>query len=80
METLTDKEAFLAMYSFLEAYYERGKSDDIGALLSGLSLLTDGGTADPGFWKDWLEAIGKAKHGSVDARLILRQPEDRKNC
>lgn len=74
MKTLTDKEAFLAMYSFLGTYYGRGKSDDIGGLLGGLSLLPDGGTADPAFRKDWLEAVEKATRGAVDARLILDQP------
>lgn len=74
MDTVTDKEAFLAMYAFLEEYYKQTHSDDVGGLLGELSLLPDGGTADPAAWHDWLQAIQKAKEGKVDAQLRLRRP------
>ena len=70
----TDKEAFLAMYVFLEEYYKRTHSADVGGLLGGLSLLPDGGTTDPAAWRDWLQAIQKAKAGKVNAQLRLRRP------
>jgi len=73
METVTDHEAFLAMYDLLRDRYERTKSADIGALLGDLSLLPDGGTADPAAWQDWVRAVEKAKRGLVDARLILKK-------
>ena len=66
------KEAFLAMYSFLEAEYERTKSDDLGGLLGSISLLADGGTADPAAWSDWENACDRASKGSVDAQLRLK--------
>ena len=80
MGTLTDKEAFLAMFVFLQERYERLRSDDLAALLSDLSLLPDGGTADPAAWQSWLTAIEKAKTGAVDAALILHPGESQKRC
>ena len=55
--TLTEKEAFLAMYSFLDEYYQITKSDDIGSLLGSMSLLQDGGTVDPAIQSSWLQAV-----------------------
>jgi hypothetical protein len=61
METLTIRQAFDAMFLFLEDYYERGHSDDIAVLLSGLNvhLWTDDSTADPAMWGDWMKSIQK---------------------
>jgi hypothetical protein len=60
-ETLTIRQAFEAMVVFLEVYYERTHSDDIGALLGDLNthLWADGITGDPAAWKDWLESVQK---------------------
>ena len=58
---LTEKQAFLAMVSFLERYYEQTKSDEIGALLGSLQLLDDEITADPAMWDDWLKIVQKTK-------------------
>ncbi len=73
---LTDKEAFLAMYSFLQHWYEMTKSDDIGSLLGSMSLLEDGRTADPAIESDWLKAIEKALEGEVNAGLVLKESSD----
>jgi len=59
MENLTIKQAYLAMYLFLEGYYERTNSDDLAGLLGGFQLLKDGVPADSAAWQDWLEAINK---------------------
>jgi hypothetical protein len=72
-ETLTKREAFLAMYAFLERIYERLKSDDLGGILGDMSLLPDGGTADPSVWSDWELAVQSVKNGKTDARLKLRR-------
>ncbi len=69
MTDLTKMEAYLAMYSFLEHEYEMTKSDDIGGLLGGMSLLQDGGTADPAAMQDWEDAIKTMRDGKVDALL-----------
>ncbi len=68
---LTEKEAYEAMFAFLEQLYDRTKSDDIGSLLSDLGYLPDGDIADPAVWGEWLECISKAKQGKVDAYLRI---------
>jgi len=54
---LTKLQAFNAMVKFLEGYYEKTKSDDIGSLLGDLQLFSDGGTFDPAAWDDWIESV-----------------------
>ncbi len=71
MSGLSKKEAYLAMYSFLENDYSLSKSDDIARLLGSMSLLQDGSTADPACWEDWEDSIKKVKSGKVNAELIL---------
>ncbi len=73
MSDLTKKEAYLAMYSFLEHEYEMTKSDDIGGLLGGMSLLQDGGTVDPAALQDWEDAIKKVKAGRINASLSIEK-------
>jgi hypothetical protein len=62
--TLTEEMAFEAMYLFLEKYYARTKSDDIGLLLSTLLHGPYGATADPAAWQIWQECLGKVKNQS----------------
>jgi hypothetical protein len=71
MNALTTKQAYLAMYSFLEAHYQRSKSDDVGSLLGTMSLLPDGTPADPAVEGDWNTAVALALAGSVDAAMRL---------
>lgn len=56
---LSIDEAYDAMVDYLEGYYSRGKSDDIAALLSGMLLFADGGSADPALMSDWHESVEK---------------------
>ncbi len=63
MSDLTVKQAFQAMVLFLEGFYERTQSDDVGALLGDLLILEDGSTADPAAWDDWLNSVGKVLEG-----------------
>lgn len=55
--TLTIKEAFESMVKYLEMYYERTDSEDIGSLLGDMILLEDGITLDPAVWNDWITCI-----------------------
>lgn len=71
MTQLSAKEAYLAMFAFLEEYYVTTQADDIGALLGSLSVLDDDGPADPAITAEWACAVEKAKDGSLDARLRL---------
>lgn len=59
MEKLTEKQAFKAMVLFLEGFYERTNSNDVGGLLGDLILLQDGSTADPAAWDDWMKCVHK---------------------
>ena len=68
---LTKQEAYLAMYAFLEDYYSRGNSDEIGGMLGSMSLLEDGSTADPAMKQDWNDALERVFLGNVDAKLTL---------
>ena len=56
---LTQLQAFQAMVKFLEGFYERTSSDDVGSLLSGMQMFSDGGTFDPAAWHDWMDAINE---------------------
>ncbi len=68
---LTIDEAYAAMYRFLEHEYEMTGSDEIGGLLSSLSLLKEGGTADPAMWNDWIQAVNKVLNGDNDIELKI---------
>ncbi|RVT47779.1 hypothetical protein EMM73_03235 [Rheinheimera sediminis] len=68
---ITTEQAYLAMIAFLENYYSLTNADEIGALLGGLSLLPDGGSADPAAKSDWDDAIQKVLLGKVNAQLQL---------
>ncbi|MCY9517149.1 hypothetical protein [Paenibacillus apiarius] len=54
---ITELNAYKAMVIFLEQYYERTKSDDIGSLLGDLIMLNDGTTGDPAVWDEWIECL-----------------------
>jgi len=58
-ENLTKIQAFNAMRKFLEMYYKRTLSDDVGSLLGDLQMITEGETADPAAWHDWNHALGE---------------------
>ena len=57
---LTELQAFNVMRKFLEMYYERTLSDDVGSLLGDLQIGEDGETTDPAAWHDWMDALHKA--------------------
>lgn len=71
MSKLSEQQAYLAMFSFLEAEYRLSSSADIGILLGSMSLLPDGSPADPAVKKQWDEAIAAALGGNVSAALTL---------
>jgi hypothetical protein len=55
---LTTLQAFNAIVKFLDDYYNKTGSDDIGSLLGDMSFFSDGSTADEAIWQDWMDAIG----------------------
>jgi hypothetical protein len=70
-DTITIKQAYAAMYSYLQALYDTTGSDDLGGLLGSMSLLADGSPADPGVWEDWMRAVEQARNGQVNLTLGL---------
>jgi hypothetical protein len=71
MKTMTDKQAYAAMFHFLKQLYERTKSDDLGGFLGGMSILQNGSTADPAVLHDWDKAVEYALKGGKPDSLIL---------
>jgi hypothetical protein len=73
-QTLTLKEAYLAMFLFLEDYWEIGKrtSDDIAGLLGGMNPYQDPvspdefATPDGAMWEDWLQGVRSATDPEAD--------------
>jgi hypothetical protein len=60
---LTTLQAFNAMRKFLEGYYERTSSDDVGSLLGDMQMFHDGETFDPAAWDDWTNAVEDVLQG-----------------
>ena len=58
--SLTEQQAFAAMFRFLTDYWEpNGRPDEVGGLLGSLDrdLAGDGEPADPAAWSDWIAAV-----------------------
>ena len=72
MTVMTDQQAYAAMFHFLEQLYVRTKSDYLGGLLGGMSLLRDGSTTDPAIEIDWKEAVEYALKGGKAGTLELK--------
>ena len=59
-KTITFKQAYKAMFLFIQEYYYRtGQPGAIGSLLGDIQLLKDGFSADPASWQDWLDVVNK---------------------
>ena len=71
MTVMSDKQAYAATFHFLERLYLRTKSDDLGGLLGGMSMLQDGSPADPAVSNDWREAVEYALKGGEPSPLKL---------
>jgi hypothetical protein len=77
MRMLTEKQAYAAVFKFIEDIYEREENDTIGLLLSEMSLLQDGRTADPAIEADWNLAVDFAMNGGAPKYLILTKSDDK---
>ena len=67
---ITQDQAYLAMYHFLDKHFSLG-CEELGGILSSMSLLADGSPADQALVADWKEAVAAAVSGKVDAQLRL---------
>lgn len=78
MRLLTEKQAYAAMFHFLDELYQRTKSDYLAVLLGSMSLLPDGGSADPAVDADWQKAVGYALGGGgADNHTFTKRKLDR---
>ena len=59
---LTRQQAFQVMAEFLWQYARRA-GDDLLTLLGDIELESDGGTADPAAWYDWIECVAHVTAG-----------------
>lgn len=62
---LTKKQAFLAMFYYLDDVYNRTQSDDIGDICSDIQMLSNGKPADLAAWDDWEQAVEKALNTKI---------------
>jgi hypothetical protein len=66
MDSLTPKDAYKAMFIYLEQYYhEISEPKEYGDILRRMSWQDDDTTTDQMMWEIWLEAVAKAKSGEV---------------
>lgn len=72
MSVLTKEQAYAAMFYFLDQLYDRTKSDYLGGLLGGMSLLANGSTADAAVAEDWQEAFDYALNGGKAGLLEFK--------
>jgi hypothetical protein len=66
---MTRLQAFNAMKMFLESYYRRTLSDDLGSMLGDLQFFEDGCTVDPAAWWIWEKCIKKVSNDTSNKQL-----------
>ena len=69
MKFLTEKQAYEAMFYFLELRYQELKEDALASLLGDMSTLSDGGPADPAIENYWSKSVEFALTDGVASRL-----------
>jgi hypothetical protein len=72
MDSLTSKDAYGAMFLYVEQYYrEVSKPEELGDILHRMSWQEDDTPTDPLMWEIWLKAVAKAKSGE-DGNIYMR--------
>lgn len=76
--SLTKKQAYLAMFYYLENLYELTHSDELGGMLGGMTLLENGEPIDSAVWSDWEKAVLKVQSSNwkEEATLKFKKGED----
>lgn len=70
-EVITVKQAYEAMFDFLENVFNRTQSDALGVLLGGMSTTEDGKPADSAIWDEWMVCVKKSKAGKISTKIDL---------
>jgi len=64
MQSMDPEQAYLAMFEFIQEYWERvSRPAEIGDLLGQMRYTPGTGTAEPEMWKRWLAAVEKVQSG-----------------
>ena len=71
MRTLTERQAYAAMFYYLEKIWNRSKFDFLGTMLSDMSLLSDGSTADAAVEIEWKDAVDFALRGGEAGKFQI---------
>lgn len=61
---ISTKEAYLAMYIFLDERYKRCTTEAVGSVLGDLCLVADGTPLDSKSEDDWFEAVSEVRRSS----------------
>ncbi|MBN6149244.1 hypothetical protein JR065_02725 [Xanthomonas sp. AmX2] len=72
---ITVEQAYMAMFEYWLEVYKRTNSDEIGTVLSELSILEDGSSADPAAINDWLQVIDRVVKGEHDIKFKILPDE-----
>jgi hypothetical protein len=77
-DTVSLQTAFVVMQRYLDWYWQHtGQGGELGGLLGEISMLQDGGTADPAALNDWLaiaEQVISKKQGPIFLQLTPPKP------
>jgi hypothetical protein len=74
-ETIPLRTAFVIMQRYLEFYSQHtGPGTEVGALLGGIQMLQDGGTADPAALDDWLSVAATVIRGGKGPLYMQLKP------
>lgn len=73
---LTELQTFNAMREFLEDYFWKDNSEGFQLILGDIQFFSDGGTADPAAWPDWIECTRQVLKERFDPdRILLTEVE-----
>jgi len=79
LKVLTIDEAYDAMVDYLDKYYDRTNSADIGDCVSDLLLWADGKSFDAAVQEDWKESVDKIlKQNSAQSKQVNNSQEQAK--
>lgn len=73
MVSLTDEQAYAAMYYFLDQWFFQSGNGELGGLLGEMSLLPDGKPVVSSISESWKEAVQYALNGDKAGDLKLRK-------
>lgn len=67
-QNISTLSAFKSMQCFLQKYFKKTMSEDVGSLLGDIQLLNNNTTMDPAAWTDWLECVEEVRLRSQETK------------